>query len=151
MNLASYFLQPSAKKIGEQFAKYIPESNPLPNYVDVQNNTPLGQIDNAVRIDRSDSLAEKQYWRSAAVAIKENIGASLDVLSAMQSPLVFDIIYQPTETLLLYWARLTGCRTLNGEGMNLEQAVIAYDKTTEAIGLRMSDRESVRSFMAPLW
>jgi shikimate dehydrogenase len=41
---------------------------------------------------------------------------------------VFDIVYAPTETVLLRQARLTGHATLNGKLMNLQQAVTAmYD------------------------
>lgn len=40
---------------------------------------------------------------------------------------VYDIIYQPAQTVLLESARKIGLRTLNGEKMNLEQAVLAFD------------------------
>jgi shikimate dehydrogenase len=42
---------------------------------------------------------------------------------------VFDIIYQPEETQLLEKAHEKGIATLNGLGMNLEQAIIAYKYT----------------------
>jgi shikimate dehydrogenase len=41
--------------------------------------------------------------------------------------IVYDIIYQPAQTVLLENARKIGLRTLNGEKMNLEQAVLAFD------------------------
>lgn len=39
---------------------------------------------------------------------------------------VFDIIYQPSPTVLLSLARERGLQTLDGMAMNLEQAVLAY-------------------------
>ena len=39
---------------------------------------------------------------------------------------VFDIIYQPEESMLLKKARKRGIATLNGLKMNLEQAIIAF-------------------------
>lgn len=40
--------------------------------------------------------------------------------------LVFDIIYDPDRTILLQHAEELGIATINGAGMNLEQAVIAF-------------------------
>ena len=48
----------------------------------------------------------------------------IDKLSKTTS--VFDIIYQPEETMLLKKAQKRGLETLNGLNMNLEQAIIAY-------------------------
>lgn len=42
--------------------------------------------------------------------------------------IVYDIVYQPAETPLLAAARARGLVTENGLGMNLEQAVIAFEK-----------------------
>ena len=44
---------------------------------------------------------------------------------------VFDIIYQPEESILLNKARKRGIATLNGLKMNLEQAMIAYKYTAQ--------------------
>lgn len=43
--------------------------------------------------------------------------------------LVFDVIYQPPETALLAACRELGFKTLNGAGMNLEQAVLGFYNT----------------------
>ena len=40
--------------------------------------------------------------------------------------IVYDIIYQPAETLLLQQAKNLGLKTLNGKAMNLEQAISAF-------------------------
>jgi shikimate dehydrogenase len=45
---------------------------------------------------------------------------------------VFDIIYQPSPTALLALAQARGLQTLDGSGMNLEQAVIAYGYASPA-------------------
>lgn len=53
----------------------------------------------------------------------------LDMLSNSVS--IFDIIYQPEESVLLNRARKRGIPTLNGLKMNLEQAIIAYKYTVQ--------------------
>ena len=53
----------------------------------------------------------------------------LDKLTKSAS--VFDIIYQPKETVLLNRARKRGIATMNGLKMNLEQAIIAYRHTAQ--------------------
>lgn len=54
----------------------------------------------------------------------------LDELAADAA--VFDIIYQPSPTALLALAQTRGLQTLDGSGMNLEQAVIAYGYASPA-------------------
>ncbi|WP_420402490.1 shikimate dehydrogenase family protein [Nisaea sp.] len=58
------------------------------------------------------------------------LGAEADtLLDALPSDaLVYDIIYQPLETELLSRAAQRGLKTRNGLGMNLDQAVIAFQK-----------------------
>lgn len=58
------------------------------------------------------------------------LGAGAEaLLAAMPADgFVYDIVYQPAETPLLALARARGLRTLNGLGMNLDQAVIAFAK-----------------------
>ena len=58
------------------------------------------------------------------------LGADADALiSALPSDaLVYDIIYQPSETPLMKLAAARGLKTQNGLGMNLDQAVIAFQK-----------------------
>lgn len=46
---------------------------------------------------------------------------------------VADIVYRPTETELLRSARAIGARTLDGGGMNLFQAVAAFEHFTGAV------------------
>ena len=58
---------------------------------------------------------------------------------------VFDLIYQPPETPLLRLARAHGAQTLNGKEMNLEQAVMAFEKTLQGIGIPTS--QTINSLM----
>ena len=69
----------------------------------------------------------------------------------MDCPFVFDIIYQPRQTMLLYLADLLGYKTLNGAGMNLEQAVIAFESATVTAGLRGRNRNEVHDLMRSVW
>ena len=111
--------------------------------------TPLGRIDESIRVPDKGG-AEREYIQNASGAVADNIGQSLSFLAALEAPFVFDIIYQPPETLLLSLAKLTGCKTFNGLTMNLEQAVIAFDKATAAAGMRSSNAEEVRMIMGQL-
>jgi len=77
--------------------------------------------------------------------IVNNISASIAALEVTNSDaLVFDIVYQPRMTPFLNLASALGRRTLNGLGMNLEQAVIAFDT---AINSKIS-RPQIRDAMA---
>ncbi len=56
-----------------------------------------------------------------------NFAGSLAALGKLSAgALVYDIIYQPVESMLLIQARSLGLPVLNGLCMNLEQAVIAF-------------------------
>ncbi|MBW2609736.1 MAG: hypothetical protein JRC68_05265 [Deltaproteobacteria bacterium] len=109
--------------------------------------SPLGPVNNLPRVEKVKD-AEKQYLRAAIDSINKNFGRSLRILAAADNPFVFDIIYQPTQTVLLFQAKLVGCKTLNGVPMNLEQAVIAFDKATVAAGLRSPNSNEIRDFMS---
>ncbi len=108
--------------------------------VSLKTQTPLGSVD-------MESALISGAERATAGTIARNLEETLVVLAAMNDPFVFDIIYQPAQTVLLYLAALLGYRTLNGLPMNLEQAVIAFDKATTAAGLRPADAAPVRELM----
>ena len=48
------------------------------------------------------------------------------------STIIYDVVYQPKETKLIRMGREMGLRTLNGELMNLYQAVIAYEYSNKS-------------------
>ena len=112
--------------------------------------SPLGGLDDSLRVAETPS-AEKDYVRLAQDAIGQNQMETIRALAAMDNPFVFDIVYQPRRTPLLFWAETFGYRTLNGVPMNLEQAVIAFDRATSAADLRTSHGDEVRTLMAKVW
>jgi shikimate dehydrogenase len=114
--------------------------------------TPLGPVDDTIRVTTAEGV-EKRYLTEAADAIKLNYGQSLDVLASADDPFVFDIIYQPKETVLLFLANILGYKTLNGVAMNLEQAVIAFEKATAALAIdaAQTDSNQIRTFMRKVW
>jgi len=72
--------------------------------------------------------------------------ADVDALASMPADgAVYDVIYNPAETPLLAAAKARGLKTLNGLGMNLDQAVIAFEKAVPgALGLG-AIREAMRA------
>ena len=90
--------------------------------------TPLGPITEVAVPDGPD--AQRRHLLAAAAAVDMNLSNSLRALARLRpGATVFDIIYQPSKTLLLALSELYGYRTLNGKGMNLEQAVLAFVRT----------------------
>jgi len=112
--------------------------------------TPLGLVPHQLRAPYGLG-AIKEFARIAADDIALNIRQTVQFLAATRDVLVFDVVYQPRETLLLALSELMGLRTLSGVGMNLEQAVIAFDKATSAAGVRSANRDEVRRLMAEVW
>jgi shikimate dehydrogenase len=61
----------------------------------------------------------------------ENSEALLEAMP--DDTVVYDIIYQPAETELLRQAKVIGLLTSNGIGMNMDQAVIAFEKANRGL------------------
>ena len=108
--------------------------------------SPLGNINKNIRVQKSNELL-KDYAYKAAKDISKNVLETIRFLSKCQNPMVFDIVYQPNISYLLYLSDQLGFKTLSGKMMNLEQAVIAFNKTTSATGLRDSNQDEVRELM----
>lgn len=108
--------------------------------------SPLGRVDEQTSVSNGDS-EEKVYFKAAYSFINKNIDDTLNLLDSITNPFVFDIIYQPQVTMLLYFSQLLGYKTLNGLPMNLEQAVIAFDKATSAFSMRQSNCSEIREIM----
>ena len=90
--------------------------------------------------------------------IERNSRASLNQLMDLpHSARVFDIVYAPSETVLLRQARMTGHPTLNGKLMNLQQAVTAmFDVVFKAYfeqrGLATdATRQAILRSMTEVW
>jgi len=108
--------------------------------------TPLAKIKDNIRIPLLKNF-DREYSFKAVKSIAENFYESKLFLSQHQNIFIFDIVYQPHTTLLIFISNSIGHKTLTGIHMNLEQAVIAFDKTTSATGKRDSDQNEVREFM----
>lgn len=68
-----------------------------------------------------------------------------DALASLpDNAFVYDIIYQPLETALLAAARKRGLRGENGLAMNMDQAVIAFEKANPGA----LDADAIRAAMA---
>jgi shikimate dehydrogenase len=79
----------------------------------------------------------------------QNLAESRIALAALpDDAIVFDIVYQPRETPLLALAAARGLRTLNGEPMNLEQAVLAFGRAAST-GMDDSQVRAVMRTAAP--
>ncbi len=79
--------------------------------------------------------------------LARTVSGTLAWLDRQPQALVLDVIYQPSRTLLLTLAELSGCRTLNGEWMNLEQAVIAFCSVVPVATGQDVDPDEVRGAM----
>ena len=112
--------------------------------------TPLGPTDNNIRIKDTKDF-KKKYLKAASDAIKSNLNHSLDVFAAMNDPIIFDIIYQPDQTLFLSLSKLFGYKTINGISMNLEQAVIAFKRAVSASGIYDPKDSKIRRLMQKVW
>ena len=90
------------------------------NFIDLQElPTKIGEIDiliNATSVGSQNNLNEKLIRREYLHRLKN-------------SSLVYDIIYDPPETMLLRDSKEIGLDIINGMEMNLLQAVLAYKHT----------------------
>jgi shikimate dehydrogenase len=77
------------------------------------------------------------------IGMASHPGSALDVARLLPHLWVVDVVYFPLETELLRAARKAGCRTLNGSGMVIGQAALAF----EIITGRVADQQRMgRSF-----
>lgn len=112
--------------------------------------TPFGNTPDLFRV--SPSSDKQTYISQGKDEIIQNYEQSLKkLLTLKRNVLVYDIIYQPKQTLFLTMANSIGLSTLNGVGMNLEQAVIAFEKTIQPILSITISRNEIRSSMEKVW
>lgn len=97
----------------------------------------------------ADELAPTGYRgivNASPVGMAKMPGAPIDTRALRADQWVADIVYFPLETELLRAARAVGCRTLDGSGMVIGQAALAF----EVITGRPADVARMRqSFAAP--
>jgi shikimate dehydrogenase len=118
-------LQGFADKLGIRLAGWPPGAETMRDVDVVINCTTIG-----ARIEQVVDGEAGELVRHSPLANLDDDGVAVSkrLLAMMPSGgVVFDIIYDPAASLLLTQARELGLRTRNGAGMNLEQAVIAFD------------------------
>ena len=110
----------------------------------------------------SEFADDEAFHRAWLAAAREDIAANgrasaHAVAAAKPHALFFDLIYSPAETPMLRQARLGGHDTLNGQGMNILQAVEGFVRRVmaepvEAMGLTREDAYArVFNAMAAVW
>lgn len=109
--------------------------------------SPLGPIDESIRVASGDKERQR-FIGKAEDSILQNIASNLKAFQFIkQRTIVFDIIYQPYKTTLLHLAECHGMLHLNGLKMNLEQAVIAFQKAANFLIVDGVTDEKVRKIM----
>lgn len=111
--------------------------------------TPIGKIKEDMRVSQLENL-EREYVSKASKYMTDNFFETNNFLCQHKKLLIFDIVYQPELTSLLFISNLIGHKILSGSGMNLEQAVIAFDKATSATGERKPNQNEVRKYMVDI-
>ena len=86
---------------------------------------------NPATFDAGQHASEGEFYRAWHGASVEDIQANLEasvraILRCRPGAAFFDLIYSPLETAFLAQARWSGHETLNGQGMNLIQAVEGF-------------------------
>jgi shikimate dehydrogenase len=105
--------------------------------------TPLGPVDGRTRVAPGEGV-KRRFVQEAKGSILKNLEASLDAFQHIrEGAFLFDIIHQPAQTTLLRLAECHGMAVLNGVGMNLYQAVIAFQKATGASKIRSGPEKEV--------
>ena len=72
----------------------------------------------------------------------------LDMESLAEHMIAADVVFNPAETQWMRAARQRGCRTLDGLGMLVNQAAIAFQLWTAVEPDRELMRESLEEFLA---
>lgn len=119
-------------------------------YYSLKFFSPLGEINNDLRIPTIKNF-EKEYIKKASRNISENFHQTNLFLSEYKNLFVFDIVYQPQITCLLYLSKLMGHKILTGNGMNLEQAVIAFYKSVKNIKKYNLSKDEIRKSMLKIF
>lgn len=121
---------------------------PIPNgggWLPARLATPVTGAERYPVLDHES--AENATASALSGELEVAIAGTLGWLENQTGALVFDVIYQPSQTLLLTLANLAGCRTLNGSWMNLEQAVIAFCIAASTPEVGDIDPDEVRAAM----
>ena len=96
-------------------------------------------------------VVEDDVVRRFADANFETIGTNIEqswrALQYASRAALFDIVYQPAQSMLLTLARARGLKSVGGEMMNLEQAIISFQKAVTAETPNCPDAELIQRAM----
>ena len=84
----------------------------------------------AADIEGIDTRSVSGVVNATPIGMASHPGSALDAGKLLPHLWVVDVVYFPLETQLLRAARKIGCRTLNGSGMVIGQAALAFEIIT---------------------
>jgi shikimate dehydrogenase len=108
--------------------------------------TPLAPIGAITLVAPGNDIVQR-FADANFEAVGTNIEQSWRALQHVSKAAVFDIVYQPAQSILLTLARARGLKSAGGEMMNLEQAIISFQKAVTAGTLNRSDTGLVQRAM----
>ena len=108
--------------------------------------TPLAPIGAITPVAPGDDVVHR-FADANFEAIGTNIEQSWRSLQYVSRAAVFDIVYQPAQSILLTLARARGLKSAGGEMMNLEQAIISFQKAVTPGTLNCPDAELIQRAM----
>lgn len=94
--------------------------------------TPLAPVTAVRRVPAGDDFYLR-FAHANQTSIGQNLEESWRKLQNVEKAVLYDIVYQPGQTILGTLAKTRGLKCLGGELMNLEQAVIAFIKAVGPI------------------
>lgn len=105
--------------------------------------TPLAGGGSGIR-----AASKQEAFAAEDVAIQRHWKQVSEQLARLRlNTLVYDIIYQPVTTPLLFLAGQIGRKTLGGSEMNLEQAIIGFEKANA----QFAGRTEIAEAMKKVW
>ena len=108
--------------------------------------TPLAPLGPITPVEPGDGVVHR-FADANFEAIGTHIEQSWRALQYVSRAAVFDIVYQPAQSVLLTLARARGLKTAGGEMMNLEQAIISFQKAVTPGTLNDPDTELIKRAM----
>jgi len=92
----------------------------------IELHRPNASVRFASSSDDLDLRKGSGFVNATPVGMADHAGSVLDVAKIRRSAWISELVYLPSETLLLKHARMGGNRTMNGIGMAVYQAVAAF-------------------------
>jgi shikimate dehydrogenase len=108
--------------------------------------TPLAPIGAIAPVEPGDNVVPR-FADANFEAIGTNIQQSWRAFQHVSRAAVFDLVYQPTQSIFLTLARARGLKGGGGEMMNLEQAIISFQKAVTSGTSSCPDAELIQRAM----